>query len=163
MKSQTETQFDDELALVPVPRKLLPDVYALLSARMTAAEAEPRGHISEVEGQGPWEEPMVRRLQSQLRLKGLLAVLDACARAPGTDVAMLDVASAIDMPPKQLAAQMGSLSKLTKKLFDGRITWPVSVRYQDGGQAIYSMNKTVAGWWLRSDQADTSHQDTVNR
>lgn len=136
----------NELALVPVPRKYLPDVYALLGDRMAAKE-ELHGDVSYVEGQGPWQPTMVSRLQSNIRLEGLLAVLDACAQSPNRDVPMLDVATAIGMPSKQLAAQMGSLSKVTKKLF-GHITWPISVRYQDGGQAIYSMNETVAAWWL---------------
>jgi hypothetical protein len=137
---------ENELALVPVPRKYLPDVYALLGERM-AANVESSGEVSYIEGQGPWQLTMIIRLRSNIRLQGIIAVLDACALSPNTDVPMLEVATSIGMPSKQLAAQMGSLSKVTKKLF-GHITWPISVRYQDGGQAIYSMNETIAAWWL---------------
>jgi hypothetical protein len=146
LENHAQADPENDLALVPVPRKYLADVYALLGDRMTA-KAESADEVSDVEGQGPWQPAMVNRLHSTLRLEGVIAVLDACAISPGTDVPMLEVATSIGMPPKQLAAQMGSLSKVTKKLF-GRITWPISVRYQDGGQAIYFMNRTVAVWWL---------------
>jgi hypothetical protein len=137
-----------ENLLVPVyvPWEYLPDVHAVLADRM-AAKAKSADEVTDVEGQGPWDEAMVGRLHSTVRLEGVIAVLDACAQSPGTDVAMLEVATSIGMAPKQLAAQMGSLSKDTKRLF-GHITWPISVRYQDGGQAIYAMNRTVARWWL---------------
>jgi hypothetical protein len=137
---------ENEFVPVYVQREYLPDVYALLAERMTA-KGKSADEVSDVEGQGPWEQAMVRRLHSTVRLEGLIAVLDTCAQSPDTDVAMLEVAASIGMASKQLAAQMGSLSKDTKRLF-GRITWPISVRYQDGGQAIYSMNRTVAEWWL---------------
>jgi hypothetical protein len=148
MEAHCQADPEDELALVPVPRKCLRDVYALLADRM-ATNDEPSDEISEIEGQGSWRSAMVDRLRSNIRLEGIIAVLDACAASPNTDVPMLEVATSIGMPSKQLAAQMGSLSKITKRLF-GRITWPISVRYQDGGQAIYSMNETIATWWLNT-------------
>lgn len=146
----TYVSADPGNGLVPVfvPREYLADVHALLGDRM-AAKAGSADEVSDVEGQGPWQQAMVDRLHSIVRLEGVIAVLDACALSPGTDVPMLDVATSIGMPSKQLAAQMGSLSKDTRRLF-GRITWPMSVRYQDGGQAVYVMNRAVAGWWLNA-------------
>ena len=48
-----------------------------------------------------------------------------------------------------LRAHVGSLTKTTNRLF-GKRTWPMSVRYGDAGDAIYSMIPNVAEWWIEA-------------
>jgi hypothetical protein len=99
---------------------------------------------------------MIGRLKTSLHLSAARTLLDAAADASPTELAMQDVARDRGIPPNQLRAQMGALTKLAVKLFGARV-WPVSVRYGDEpatatgpaktGLAYYRMHPKVAEWW----------------
>ena len=90
---------------------------------------------------------MILRLHAGLHLEGVRTMLDAVAKAAPGEVSMQAGAELWGKPNKHLAAQMGALTKLTKTLF-GKATWPMHIRYNDQGQAYYSMPKRIAEWWL---------------
>jgi hypothetical protein len=99
---------------------------------------------------------MVQRLEAELdqasAVRGLITLVASRSPKPltfGEAVRELQVQSNV------LRAQVGSLTKATKRLF-GRPTWPMSVRYGDAGEAIYSMEPEVADRWLKAAEGTSS-------
>jgi hypothetical protein len=149
-------QDDDDLVMVSVPRSKLGAVYIALGAAY-AALADPTVEQAppvraeetvEVYGQGPWTAPEVSRLEHELKgLPDISALLTRLAEQAPDELTFNEAADATDVEPRLLKARLGSLSKITKRLF-GVTCWPMSVRYVEGGGAIYSMDPKIAEWWL---------------
>lgn len=159
----------DEIVMVPVPRRLLGAVYGVLGAAMaeptrgTDLDYEfPPDEAQPVRDPGPkpqdqavlvdrrngwWTPEMIRLLHARLSHPGARAIIDALAERAPREVALAEISEATGISVPQLRAELGAMTKLCKKLFGGRKTWPFSVRWALGGVANYSMNETIAGWW----------------
>src|SRR5215469_12546878 len=120
-------QSNDEIFMVPVPKSHLGAVYKVLANPATepGAASGPAGEAIEVQGQGPWTASMISEL----------ITLDA-ERAP-KPLTFAEAVKATGVEAKLLRAQLGSLTKTTKRLF-GEPIWPMSVRYGEAGYATYS-------------------------
>ena len=147
-----ESPYPDGIVMVPVPVQHLPAVYKLLG-EVAALPSEPddEGSILVDEVQGHWTPTMIERLNANLHLEGVRLMLDEVAKVAPAEVSMQAGAAAWGKTNKHLGAQMGALTKLAKSLF-GKATWPMHVRYNDQGQAFYSMPKPIAELWLEVGQ-----------
>ena len=140
---------------VPVPVQHLPSVFKLLAElTSTPSGGAPVGEDPSVlvdDAQGVWTKSMALRLHANLHLEGARLMIDLVAKAAPEEVAMQTGVKEWGKTYGHLRAQMGALSKLTKKLF-GNKTWPMHIRYNEQGQAFYSMPELVGEWWLNAGQ-----------
>ncbi len=137
----------DEIFLVPVPRSQLSAVYKVLAGLPTEPGALERAEETiEVQGQGPWTPSMVRRLEADLEIPAIRALITVLAQRAPMPLSFQEAVEATGEETRLLRAQVGSLTKTTKRLF-GSPTWPMSVRYGEAGDAIYSMVPRIAEWW----------------
>lgn len=157
MDSVENQSTDSDIVYVPVPRERLDAVYRAIAAppappparRTVAGLHVRRDEVGvTVRGQGHWTESMVVMTAAEVQAyPGAAKLLEMVAeRAPRT-MEFTEGSEAAGVEKRQLRAELGALSKLTKRLFD-RITWPISVRYNGQGEASYSMDPQVAEWWL---------------
>jgi hypothetical protein len=144
------TYQDDDIVMVPVPRRLLMTVYAAMANAATGRSALARAEETvEVPGQGSLTASMVTRLESELDVPAIRALLTRLAEQAPQSVTFKEAVQAAGIESNVLRAQLGSLSKITKRLFE-RTIWPMQVRYAEGGEAIYLMDPKVAEWWLEA-------------
>jgi hypothetical protein len=149
----------DEVVMVPVPARLLPDVYRLLSQLAHSdASADASGAGKTVAGgeavlvdqaQGKWTREMVDELWAEIAGSGLENVLNAIARESPQWLAFSDLAEITEIDRGGLRAELANLSKVAKRLF-GRRTWPMSVRagIVKIDEMGYRMPEQIAEWWL---------------
>ncbi len=140
----------DEIFMVPVPKSQLRAVYKVLAGPVTEhgalAQAE---EAIEVQGQGAWTASMVRQLEADLEIPSVRALITLLAQRAPAPMTFQEAVEATGTEVRLLRAQVGSLTKTTKRLF-GPPTWPMSVRYGEAGDAIYSMLPRVAEWWIEA-------------
>jgi hypothetical protein len=153
------TTQESPITMVPVPTHLLGVVYRALGEAMNPslpspevrvvipAESDSEPSVRVDTAQGDWTRGMLNQLRARLTHAGARAVLDLAARKTPAEVTLIDVLNAVDIPINTTRAQLGAMTKIVKNLF-GRSTWPVSIRYNETGTAYYSMNETIARWWL---------------
>lgn len=101
-----------------------------------------------VQGQGDWTQSMIRRLKEALTYPAAVTLLDMTAETPDHEVTFTDLYARAGLPPKQVAAELGAMSKLSRKLFEGKKTWPIRW-WQDSTDNItrYVMQRRIAEWW----------------
>jgi hypothetical protein len=146
-----------DIVLVPVPRAHLGAVYAALAKAMANKDEEAASVLRPAAANevlvdrrnGSWTEEMVRLLQADLHYEGAWAVLDICSERAPAEVTVEDVAKEAGIKATEIRAQLGAMTKLSNRLFN-RKTWPISVRWTDGGRANYSMKPEIATWWSRA-------------
>lgn len=153
------TSGPDEVVMVPVPARLLPDVYRLLSELAhSVAPAEASSAREIVAGgeavivdqaQGRWTREMIDELWAEIAGSGLEAVLNAIARESPQWLAFSDLVETTEIDRGGLRAELANLSKVVKRLF-GRRTWPMSVRagMVKINEMSYRMPERIAEWWL---------------
>ena len=143
-------QDGDEIFMVPVPKSQLKAVYSVLADPATeqAVRAQAEEAI-EVQGQGRWTASGVSRLEADLEIPAVRALITLVAQRAPMPLTFQEAVGATGAEARLLRAQVGSLTKTTKRLF-GRPTWPMSVRYGEAGEAIYSMVPRVAEWWIEA-------------
>jgi hypothetical protein len=164
----------DEVVMVPVPKQHLARVYATLARLMAGGEDDsgfppdepvthndpgprPDGDAVLVDKRnGWWTQDMVRLLHARLNYTGARAIVRMTAEAAPKEITLAEVSAAIGVGVAQLRAELGAMTKLCKKLFDGVKTWPFSVRWTLGGVANYSMDERIARWWLALDAQNDS-------
>jgi hypothetical protein len=149
----------DEVVMVPVPARLLPDVYRLLSqlAHSDAPTDASRGGevvaggaaVLVDQAQGKWTREMLDELWAEIAGSGLEAVLNAIARESPQWLAFSDLAETSEIDRGGLRAELANLSKVVKRLF-GRRTWPMSARHGmvTINEMSYRMPDRIAEWWL---------------
>jgi hypothetical protein len=155
---------DEDLVMVPVPRRVLGAVYATIAAGLNAEKASPdaekgspapppsgstAGEEVMVTGQGPWTAEMVARLERDLRHPALRNMMTLVADRAPKWVTFEEAIQASGGTRYQLRAQLGTLTKAGQKLF-GRPTWPMEWRAGEGELVEYSMEGQVAEWWHKS-------------
>ncbi|MGH2634865.1 MAG: hypothetical protein ACRDHU_01760 [Actinomycetota bacterium] len=104
-----------------------------------------------VQGQGEWTQGMVQRLKEALTYPAPVTLLDMTAATPDQTVKFTDLCERAGLPPKQVAAELGAMSKLSRKLFDGEKIWPIRW-WQDSSDNItrYVMQRRIAEWWRQA-------------
>jgi hypothetical protein len=143
-------QDDDEIFMVPVPRSQLRAVYGVLAGPPAEQGALARVEETiEVQGQGPWTASMAGRLEADLEIPAIRALITLLAQRAPMPLTFQEAVEATGEETKLLRAQVGSLTKTTKRLF-GSPTWPMSVRYGEAGEAVYSMVPRIAEWWIEA-------------
>jgi hypothetical protein len=141
----------DEIVMVPVPRSALMRVYAALAepaGQRAVSGVVAGGEPVQVKGQGEWTAEMVNQLEAELISHGTRTLLTLAARRAPRPVTFAEAAVAARVDENQLRGELGALTKVVKRLFNGSRTWPMSVRYGDKGEASYTMDPRVADWWL---------------
>ena len=166
---------NDEIVMVPVPKNLLASVCSTLAGLMAGGEGvtgfppdEPATHeepgpkpdgvaVLVDKRNGWWTDEMARLLHARLNYPGARAVVRMTAEAAPKEVTLAEVSESVGVGVPQLRAELGAMTKLCKKLFNGTKTWPFSVRWTLGGVANYSMDERIAQWWLALDaEADSN-------
>jgi hypothetical protein len=158
---QPEEEGDgDELVMVPVPKRHLQVVFAALASAMAnppspgAPQVDDASQTVTVGGARPigrWTEPKIRALEAELNHEGFPGarrLFAMCAERSPRAVTFADAAQSSGLEDKQLRGELGALTKVAKRLFHGDLSWPVAVRYGEAGEAFYSMDPAIAGWWL---------------
>lgn len=158
---------NEEIVMVPVPRSLLPDVYAVL-ARGTRVRRYSEMSVEEpatlFESRAPYARSSTPGRSDSRRFSagelGLLKrhldpdggarkLLDLCASRPGQMIRFDEVARETNFDPSLLKGQIGGLTKLLKKLFHDP-AWPIHYTWGAQGlqQASYEMSDETAQMWL---------------
>jgi hypothetical protein len=104
------------------------------------------GEVVAVPGNGEWTRDMVRQLKDSLHYPGPRAMLDMTAERPGEPVRFAEVLERSGRSAKQVAAELGAMSKLARRLFDGQKVWPVTWSQASDGSR-YVMKSRIAAWW----------------
>lgn len=143
-------QDSDEIFMVPVPKSQLGAVYKVLANPATEQGAALARVEETVEVQGrPWTASMVHQLEAHLEIPAVRALITLDAERAPKPLTFAEAVKATGIEAKLLRAQLGSLTKTAKRLFGAPI-WPMSVRYGEAGEAIYSMAPRVAEWWTEA-------------
>jgi hypothetical protein len=142
----------EEIVMVPVPRSQLTAVYKVLANPVGTPTPPMESEESvEVHGQihGPalWTRSMMKRLEAELHIPAVRTLIGLCAQRAPKPVTFEEAIAASKVDANLLRGQLGSLTKMTNRLFGTKV-WPMTVRYGEAGDAIYSMDETVAGWWI---------------
>jgi hypothetical protein len=139
---------DDEIVMVPVPKSRLGAVYTALANPATEPSPPAKAEEAvEVVGQGTWTASDIGRLEAELAIPAIRAFIMRLAEQAPRALTFQEAVLVTGIEANRLRAQLGSLSKLSKRVL-GRTTWPMSVRWVEGGGALYSMEPKVAEWWL---------------
>jgi hypothetical protein len=142
---------DEEIIMVPVPKSRLAAVYAALNpAASQAVAAQPEESV-EIPGQGTLTASIVGRLEAEVSNPGIRTLVTRLAKQAPQSLTFRDAVQLTGMESNILRAQLGSLSKISKRVL-GYTIWPMQVRYAEGGEAIYLMDPKVAEWWLEAAQ-----------
>lgn len=105
----------------------------------------------DVPRQARWTRRMIEQLKKAVtRYPGAFAVLDAAAALPDEPVRLDTVAQDSGIPVRQIAAELGAMSKLARRLFGGRKIWPMEVWQGPDNISRYRMPRRVAEWWRES-------------
>ena len=144
-----DTYRDDEIIMVPVPKSRLADVYAALAKPAKEGADVPAEEKIEVPGQGSLTALMVGKLASELKIPAVRTLLTRLAEQAPESLTFKEAVRVTGIESNALRAQLGSLSKISKRLFSHTI-WPMHVGYVDGGEAVYSMDPKIAAWWLEA-------------
>jgi hypothetical protein len=140
---------DDAIVMVPVPHRHLAAVYDLLGRLMKIAKDSPNAETVVVDdANGPWTEAMVETLKTELQSTTLATVLDVLAVMAPEAVSFEDLTATLPIQIAQLRAELATLTKIDRRLFDGRRTWPMSLVSVGDGTSAYRMPQRLAEWWL---------------
>lgn len=135
--------------MVPVPKSRLAAVYAALNPETAQAVAAQPEETVEISGQPALTASMVSRLESELDIAAVRALIDRLAEQSPKSLTFTEAVQVAGVEFTVLRAQLGSLSKISKRLF-GDAIWPMQVRQPGGGEAVYSMDPKVAKWWFEA-------------
>ena len=118
------------------------------SLRSGGSSADPTAESQEsVMCQGAsWTAEKVATLVDRTSYNGVLALLDALAKQPGTWVPKSVVEQEQGIAPVQLRNELGAFSKLVRRMFSSK-AWPMEWR-KDSGVYSYRMDPQIASWWL---------------
>jgi hypothetical protein len=140
---------DEEIIMVPVPKSRLAAVYAALNPETTQAVSAQPEETVEYPGQPPLTASMVSRLESELGSAAVRGLMDRLAEQAPKSLTFSEAVQVTGVEFAVLRAQLGSLSRISKRLF-GDAIWPMEVRQPGGGEVIYSMDPKAAKWWLEA-------------
>ena len=130
-------------AMVQVPKRLIEELLRYL-------EAQPEPAVVVDDKQGVWTQSMVETLRPEIgrRYTQAAQVFEAAAKASPELLRFREFAQESGLEGQQLGAELGAVSKTSRRLF-GRVTWPMTVRDTSDGMT-YQMPLQVAKWWLEA-------------
>lgn len=130
-------------AMVQVPKRLIEELVRYL-------EAQPEPAVVVDDRQGVWTQSMVETLRPEIERRYTQAaqVFEAAAKASPELLRFREFAQESGLEGQQLGAELGAVSKTSRRLF-GRVTWPMTVRDTSDGMT-YQMPLQVAKWWLEA-------------
>jgi len=138
-----------QIVMVPVPADRLQEVYGLLAAK-PATLGTVTGEL-EVRFTTDYSASEIALLKEHLRPDGAARkMLDLCAASPDQLVGFDEVAMASECTENVARGQFGALTKVIKRLFDGKKSWPVTTQFmftENGAQAYYRMSPAHADAW----------------
>jgi hypothetical protein len=152
MLDETNSSYEnEEIIMVPVPRSALRRVYEAIAS--PAEQAAKSGALIPVApvltgSQSEWTADLISRLDAELTYPGVRVLLTLAAERAPRPITFAEAAAAAGVQETQLRGQLGALTKIVKRLLGGSRTWPLAVRFGDNGEAIYTMDRQVAEWWL---------------
>lgn len=150
----------EDVVLVPVPVSMLGVVYGALARSMRLSDIDLLADSTSdpdpvvVQGQGQWTRAMVERLEADLSYMATRTLITMAAERAPRSVTFAEAVKQSGVEEKKLRAELGGLSKITKRTF-GVKSWPFAVKYGDMGEASYSMEPDVAQWWLHAENEET--------
>jgi hypothetical protein len=163
-------EFNGEVISFPVPKRYLPVVIRALAEAMDREDLQQGIHRTEGDShqQSPqsksaqidWSDvENCRRLRTEMRYPGALAMLNLTAARPGVHVSFQEIVTASKLDREQVRAELGALTKTVRRLFgvsreDAR--WPAQVHWASGEdqQAYYVMRSEVARAWTQSQSSN---------
>ena len=112
-------QPDEEIVMVPVPKSQLRAVYTVLAAPSEGSGAPVHAEEAvEVYKQGRWTAEMIDQLEVGLKESPAMhALITRIAEQAPRELSFTDAVTVTGMQANLLKAQFGSLSKLTRRLF----------------------------------------------
>lgn len=148
---------EDEIVMVPVPKGRLQEVYGLLARQprdSVPSPEEPLYAPGTAEAKVAWYSKVrVRQLKKELpRYPGADAVVRLAAQAAlngAETISIRDAQKSSGLNQQTVAAQLGAMTKLCKKLFKSD-EWPIIWKWALGGEQCmyYLMPKEIAELWL---------------
>jgi len=158
---------EDEIHLVPVPRKYLKLVYQTLARAMAeSSRSEPPKGDADVNMTAPtrsgtlpfqhrngivWNRGNLEKLRKGIRCSAPTKMLDMAAARPGHAVYFEDVRRELGQKDSTTRVQIGTLTKVIKRDFGvgyDDANWPVKVEWdKDNGLMYYTMDDDVAQAW----------------
>jgi hypothetical protein len=139
----------EEIIMVPVPKSRLAAVYAALNPEAKQAVAAQSEETVEYPRQPALTASMVSRLESELDSTAVRGLIDRLAEQAPKSLTFSEAVQVTGVEFTVLRAQLGSLSRISRRLF-GDAIWPMEVRSPGGGEAVYSMDPKAAKWWLEA-------------
>lgn len=144
-----------EFVYVPVPSAYFAEVMTFLNQLLAvSSSAEPGGGEEDLASDDPdfWTSERLSLLRSQLRYQGARQALELAAREAPHPVPITQVE--LETPSRtarEIAADLGALTKLCRKLF-GRRAWPMRAvemwaKDEDKWCMHYVMSSEVADRW----------------
>lgn len=148
----TVTYDPDEYEFFVLEKDQAASVHVLLAQgkapAMAASVSALFEETAEVEGNGLWTRAMVERLSEALASPVVRVALDTIAADAPDVVPYSKILEATGADRHVLRAELGSLTRLTDRLFN-RPVWPMTKRQRMHGLPGmgYRMPRTVAAWW----------------
>lgn len=138
----------EQIVYVPVPESRLRAVYAVL-AQPDMKEGVPEREVSEPsDGYVPGEltQEEIARLKREYNNRAVHAILDTLAGHAEGWVSKQQFVTATGRSDSEVAADLAGLTKFVRKVFR-KNKWPMEVKSDANGLAIYRMSLEVARWW----------------
>jgi hypothetical protein len=143
----------DELVLLQAPLGAVP---AMLEARERWRRGERGGDEAREREDGVvvadnwWRAKDVARLRDAVPYDSVRTLLSMCAQRPGEWIDKAAADAAAGVTPRQLASELGALSKFTLREFgpgrDGKPKWPIEYR-KVANRFSYRMSPEMAAIW----------------
>lgn len=158
---------EDEIHMVPVPRRHLKLVYQTLARAMVeSSRAEPQEGEIGVNMTAPtrsgtlpfqhrngiaWTQGNLEKLRRGIRCPAPIKMLDMAAAQPGHPVYFEDVRQELGQKDSTTRVQIGTLTKVIKRDFGvgyDDANWPVKVEWdKENGLMYYTMDDSIALAW----------------
>lgn len=143
-----EVEYEDEIVMVPVPKKHLGVVYRALAQ---IPEKQPIKSAWRSGDPAAWPEDKIATLKRELKYPGARAAIELSAERAPEPISIRAVETTSGRTQKEVSADLGALTKLLKKLFQSDV-WPMRAEWAAGGEnaMYYVMDPEVARLWKKS-------------
>lgn len=99
--------------------------------------------------QGSWTAAMLEQFRREIYpYPAAVELLQFAAENAGTEINFRDFLQRTSWSDPQVRSELGSISKVARKLFGTKV-WPVRTRQGSDGVMRYFMPEGIAEWWLR--------------
>ena len=138
----------EQIVYVPVPESRLLAVYAVLAQPGMKDGVPEREESEPTDGYVPDEltQEEIARLKREYNNQAVHVILDTLADHAGEWVSKQEFVRATGRSDYGIAADLGGLTKFARKVFR-KNKWPMEVKGDANGLAIYRMSPQVALWW----------------